>query len=121
MKFVQKAQEAVSMIRNSIHLLSLFILTASLFIGYLLSVTDKEIQNIPSVGTLAFIKLGITALTAAYCYEFLILHIKNLGKISSCGLKLITFILLAAAFGTYVLFLLHVHTSQILLSSVISQ
>jgi hypothetical protein len=76
----------------------------------------KEIQYIPSVCGISPIKFRIAASGTAYGYEFLILHIKNLGEIPAGCLKLIRFICITSAFRADILHFFHVFFLRLLIS-----
>lgn len=71
------------------------------------SATNEKIQNIPTRGGLGLIELGITTLSTANGDELFILHVKNFGEISTCGLKLIANVLCITAFGADKLLFFH--------------
>ena len=66
-------------------------------------ISYQEIQYIPASRALGFIQLGISALAAGDGGKLLVLYVEDLGKIAPCGLKLIAFKLLAAAFRADIL------------------
>ena len=66
-------------------------------------VAHQEVQNVPAVGTLGLIQLGIAAVDTADGDELLVLHVEELGEVAAGGLELVALILGAAALGADVL------------------
>src|SRR5699024_1031463 len=69
------------------------------FVLRFVSAAHKEIEHVPAVSASFAVQFGVTALAAGDGDEFLVLDIKQLGKISAGRLQAVGFILLAAAFG----------------------
>ena len=69
---------------------------AALFLCRFL-VAHQEVQNVPAVGALGLIQLGIAAVDTADGDELLVLHVKELGEVAAGGLELVALILGSAA------------------------
>ena len=68
---------------------------------------QQEIQDIHAAGRLLAVQFSVAALRTRNRDELLILNIEELGEVAASGLKLITFVAVIVAFGTFVDFTFH--------------
>lgn len=71
------------------------------------SPAQQEVQDVPAGGGIRPVELGVAAALAADGDKLLVLHIKDLGKITAGGLKLIGGIGVVATLGTLIHLLFH--------------
>jgi hypothetical protein len=67
----------------------------------------EKIQDIPSGAGFGAIQFGIPAIRTRYRNEPFVLYVKNLGKITAGGLKLVAFIRSITAFWAFIRLLFH--------------